>query len=58
MKKKNQPPKCPYCNKLCNPAGTPLVGSNLMYWACFRCDYRVEDVEYEELKQTKIIEPL
>ena len=41
-------PKCPNCNKKCSISGTPRVGSDLNYWTCFDCGYRVEEIEYIE----------
>jgi len=36
-------PKCPECGNLLSPAGGTLDGSE-MYWACWDCDYKQEDI--------------
>lgn len=44
----NIAPICENCEKTCSISGTPRVGSNLNYWTCFTCGYKVEEIEFEE----------
>ena len=48
----NKRPICPVCGRVCQPAGGVLDGS-LMSWACFDCNYRLDDilidVEYKDV---------
>jgi len=39
-------PICPNCIKPLSPAGG-VVGTDLMFWACWDCGYKLEDIEYK-----------
>ena len=49
-------PKCPKCKRKMNFAGGN-TGSNITTdWACWECDERIVDVQYEVI-ETKQIKP-
>ena len=54
IKKSVTRPHCPNCKKLTSPAGGTLDGKE-SYWACWTCGYEVRDIQFEEIKDTKLI---
>jgi hypothetical protein len=47
-------PICPVCKRPCSISGTPLVGSNINTYKCFKCDITVTRTESEDVQATRI----
>ena len=53
----NKAPKCPTCNKDCNPSGG-VVGTNITtHWSCWNCNEQITDVEdiSEQFKDDELL---